>query len=325
MVFKVPTSFVEAKKTKRYYTPEQQCDLDIKTSVNKIGEIINLAQVLTSLYWDSLASGGTHEENFELYKDICTLSVLSGIEIDKAKKEFDIDSTKELTKLRKKYEAALTDASNNKKILPHFFSHIAREKGYYNPDKKSYLKHYTSMDFLQTIINSFRISNRMKEDPLPLSCILDSKKYYKHRVNDQQIEKIKTLIETYLADNKQVFSSDIDSEEKHEMAVLNRERLIENISAEKIGFSTMFFLLNELEFPENKKIKHVLLNVLFTTNNESFYSAILKSVEPVEYLKSEDGDIEIYGQKYKKLQKNGSNVKGYGGLLEKTSDNNGGK
>lgn len=37
--FLVPTSLVDAKKVVRYYTKEEQADLDIKTSVNKIGEI----------------------------------------------------------------------------------------------------------------------------------------------------------------------------------------------------------------------------------------------------------------------------------------------
>ena len=39
-IFKVPTSNVHAKKVQRYYTPEDQADLDIKTSNNLIGDII---------------------------------------------------------------------------------------------------------------------------------------------------------------------------------------------------------------------------------------------------------------------------------------------
>ncbi len=37
--FKVPTSLVSAKKTVRHYTDDDKADLDVKTSVNKIGEI----------------------------------------------------------------------------------------------------------------------------------------------------------------------------------------------------------------------------------------------------------------------------------------------
>ena len=81
-LFKTPTSFVSATKVKRYYTPEQQADLDIRTSVNKIGEIINLSQELNSLLWDRAYHGATYDDIKELYYDICQLDVMSGIEID---------------------------------------------------------------------------------------------------------------------------------------------------------------------------------------------------------------------------------------------------
>lgn len=81
-VFKTPTNLVESVKMKRSYTAEQQADLDIKTSVNKIGEIVNLSQVLNSMYWDKLRHGATHEELRELYCDVATLDVMSNLEIN---------------------------------------------------------------------------------------------------------------------------------------------------------------------------------------------------------------------------------------------------
>lgn len=79
--FLVPTNFVESVKSQRFYTPEQQADLDIKTSVNKIGEIINLSQELQSLMWEELNSGKSFEDVRELYYDICQLDVMSNLEI----------------------------------------------------------------------------------------------------------------------------------------------------------------------------------------------------------------------------------------------------
>lgn len=79
--FQVPTCFVSAQKIKRYYTDEQKADLDVKTSVNKIGEIVNLSQQLNSLYWHNINNGQGFEENQGLYEDICKLAVLSNIEI----------------------------------------------------------------------------------------------------------------------------------------------------------------------------------------------------------------------------------------------------
>lgn len=80
--FLVPTNFVESKKIKRSYTNEQKADLDIKTSVNKIGEIINLSQEIQSLMWHKLNNGASFEEVEELYMDVCQLSVMSGVEIN---------------------------------------------------------------------------------------------------------------------------------------------------------------------------------------------------------------------------------------------------
>lgn len=73
---------VAATKRKRYYTVEQQADLDVKTSVNKIGEIINESQRLNSILWERLNKGASISEVENLYCDICKLSALSGIEIE---------------------------------------------------------------------------------------------------------------------------------------------------------------------------------------------------------------------------------------------------
>lgn len=79
--FLVPTNFVESKKSKRYFTSVQKADLDIKTSVNKIGDIINLSQELQSYMWDQLNHGASYEDVKELYYDLCQLDVMSGLEI----------------------------------------------------------------------------------------------------------------------------------------------------------------------------------------------------------------------------------------------------
>lgn len=64
-----------------------------------------------------------------------------------------------------------------RKEMPHFFSHISRQKGYYNPDKKHYCKYHTTMDYLQTIVNGFKIKNSYKKNWLPFVSILDNSKF----------------------------------------------------------------------------------------------------------------------------------------------------
>lgn len=80
--FAVPTSQVSAIKHKRFFNNEDKCDLDIRTSVNKIGEIVNLSQELNTLFWDNLHKGQTFEDNQELYNDIVKLAILSNVEIN---------------------------------------------------------------------------------------------------------------------------------------------------------------------------------------------------------------------------------------------------
>jgi len=306
-IFKTPTSFVSARKTKRYYTPEQQSDLDIKTSVNKIGEIVNLSQILNSLYWDNIAHGMSHSDNHELYCDIATLDVLSGVEIDSAKKEFDISTTKELSKIKNKYKSQLTDDISGQKIVPHFFAHIDRQKGYYNSTHKNYSKHCTSMDYLQTVVNSFKLKNRLQKDYLPFSVILDNTHFAKWGVNKEQIKRIHGEIMKYKQLVKQLFYDSYDKQSRYEIYQIYKTRLINTINQERIGYSTMFELLNSLEYKENMPIKNILLEILCFTNNDSFRKAIIQSISPISFLEMDNNIINnnytLFGIKFKKLQK----------------------
>ena len=304
-VFKTPTSFVSAKKVKRYYTPEEQADLDIKTSVNKIGEIINLSQELNSLLWDKMYHGYTYEDIKELYYDICQLDVMSGIEIDKAKKEFDIDNGRELDKIRQKYKDELSDEYNKKK-MPHFFSHISRQKGYYNPEKKNYCKYHTSMDYLQTIVNGFKIKNPYKKNWLPFVAILDNARFRTSDINQKQINKIYSVLKKYISERKNIFGSELDKDDKYMKSQLLYNNLISEIECETIGFSTLYRLLTSLEDKENSQIKNILLQILYLCGNNSFNKAIIDSCSDVEQLEYGGEDIKLFNIGYK-ITKNRAN------------------
>ncbi len=310
--FKTPTSFVSARKVKRYYTPEEQADLDIKISVNKIGEIVNLSQELNSLLWDEMYHGAGYEDVKELYYDICQLDVMSGIEIDKAKKEFAIDNGKELDKLRRKYEPLLREYEEDengqcvigRKKMPLFFSHISRQKGYYDPDKKHYQKYHTTMDYLQTIVNDFKTKNPYKMERLPFSCVLNRKKFRTSSVNQKQIDKIFNLLEKYTANRKNIYASTLESkEDKSQHVMILREQLIDEINQETIGFSTLYKLLSSIEEKKYSPIKNVLLEVLFLCGNDSFNQAIIQSAKEVLQLEESGSDIYLFGIGYKITKK----------------------
>lgn len=82
-LFKVPVCSIKSSGAAKHTLAE----LDHSTSVNKIGEIVNLSQKLNSKIWDSLNNG--NDDIQDIYSDVCKLAVLSGLEIDKAKRAYD--------------------------------------------------------------------------------------------------------------------------------------------------------------------------------------------------------------------------------------------
>ena len=178
--FLVPTNFVESKKSKRYFTSTQKADLDIKTSVNKIGDIINLSQELQSYMWDQLNHGASYEDVKELYYDLCQLDVMSGLEIDMAKKEFDISNTLELNEIKRKW---MRRDDDGRMIKPYFFAHVAKTKGYYDADKKNYMHHDTAMDYLEELVDDYRSPTIKRADMIPLSEVLNSDGFNRSSVN----------------------------------------------------------------------------------------------------------------------------------------------
>ena len=98
--FKVPVCGIPSMSKKG----QTLAELDHDTSENKIGEIVNLSQKLNSIIWNEIYHGAQEEKVLNIYNDVCKLAVLSGLEIDKAKRAYDnVNVGKELSALRKKY------------------------------------------------------------------------------------------------------------------------------------------------------------------------------------------------------------------------------
>lgn len=153
--FKVPVCNIQAKAK----TEQTLAELDHDTSVNKIGEIVNLSQKLNSILWDELHHGADKETILAIYTDICKLAVLSGLEIDKAKRSFEnVLIGKELSVLREKY----------KRPAPQFFAEIDESKD------KQYAFYHTAMDYLYTLVNKihFRKGREQYGDYRPISSSL---------------------------------------------------------------------------------------------------------------------------------------------------------
>lgn len=305
--FLVSVANVDATKKKRKYTWKEQTELDIKTSNNKIGEIVNLAQVLMSIFWERYNSGVPFDDIKEIYYDVCQLNVLSGIEIDSAKKEYTIDSTKELNKLRSKYKQV---GNNSRDIKPYFFKYISQYKGFYDPEKTEYKRHKTSMDYVETAINKYQRRRINKDDNkkyLKFYQIIDSDGFSPSMVHRRQVSRILRIIRDYKKTCSRIYSlSDEDSEKKHSQLIAERQKVIQYIGGLKFTHDTMVYMLKILDNKKYSVEYRTIFNFLFGYPNTSFYEVIQESSEIIETLSmsnTDEYDLKIFDIPFVFLQK----------------------
>ena len=301
--FEVPTSLIHAGKANLYYTHQDKADLDIRTSVNKIGNIINLSQELNSRLWELMANGyDKHSpEVRELYCDIAMLDICSSCEIDKAKKILPIDNAKELAKLKEKYRQR--DA-RGRKIRPNFFAPIAKAKGYYDTSRINYKRHKTPMDYVQQILNKFQLSlPKDFDENLPLSTMCEVKVNY-NALRKEQIRRILKLVRDTDDQVRQIWGYEqIDTADKRAIVADIRNDCARYIGGLTITDSTAYHLLKAIEHPQNRDVSRLLFAVLFGSPNSAFFRILKKNATGVPMLYEDpDGDIVLYGLTYSKLQ-----------------------
>ena len=337
--FTVPTCFVEAKKIKRYYTREQQADLDIKTSVNKIGEDINFSQYLNSMLWQRVHDGASIKDCKTLYEDICKLAVLSGIEIDKAKREYDVDTGKEINKLKliyKRTEAEskwvpisedeynslsenpklrkIDDKGNylrkikeDKEIKPMFFKMITLGNGYALNEKHKYIYFDTPMDYVQKIVNGFSFYSYRENDKevVPFANIVKPMTYNGGSAYYASRDSILQFIRDTKKElnNLYIGYDEKNLEDKNEVktqAAIVKQRCIDYINNMAIPQTVMYLLLIAID--KNKKYRTMIFHSLFGSPNKNFYECIQQHKEDVVMIQEQDtGDLILYGITYKHL------------------------
>ncbi len=300
-IFKVPTRNINPPKAKRHYTPSDLAELDDKTSNNKIGEIVNLSQELNSLLWDIVfRSGQSVEEQYEhikeIYYDVCQLDVMSNIEIDKAKKEYPVDTIRELRRMRKKYASLLT-TSDGRKRTPYFLGFIAETKNYKNVKKKDYQKYNTSMDYLHNCVVQKRSGKSKGSDFLSIADIFKPKNYNKDLVNKKQVSKIIEYAARTSGYIKMICCSPSLKEYRYDYISRAKEDLLYEINRMKINNHTMYRLLKNLEDKKNSSIKNLLFYVLFNYKND-ILTAMLNQYNRINTFLTEDENGEIYLYNY---------------------------
>lgn len=334
--FPVPTKLVEAINLERYYTDDDKADLDLKTSINKIGEIINLSQELNSILWDRLYHGAEIEDVMGLYCDIAQLDVMSNLEIDSAKRENPANNTAELKTIKEKYD--LRD-KNKRHIRPLFFKYIDDYKGYregyyvyFDDDGESvkidvvgtfkeaqeiqsdnediqiekgrmtYQSHKTSMDYLERCIDNYKMPRQSQKDLLDFADCLIAADEVGGQLRSAQVRKIVDRIREAKSLIDGIWSSSGNNAEKRNDADEVESRLISDVSKYSLEEKTMYRLLKLLDNKKYSDIRRFLFVVLFQINRGAFYDLVRRSRDQISELNEDDnGEIGIYGFKYSRV------------------------
>lgn len=299
-VFRVAVSNIPSIKSRRKYTPKDQADLDIKTSNNLIGDIINLSQELNTLIWDKLNAGCDINDIADIYEDVCVLNVMSGIEIDKAKKEVMINNGRELSVLRRQYQAE----EGGRLIKPKFFASKDRGKGYFDPTKKYYKAHMTAMDYVQRCVERYRrgapritknirrarglppwpgSTNTAAPKYKPFSDMIVADGYVQTRVNQKVVDAVLSEIDHTTFEIQSIGkdpSLTLSQRWRHMREA--RSRMTERIGHMRMTRNTVICLLKAVEDPEMRRYSSRLLTTLFSVPNDCFYNALRRSARTVE-------------------------------------------
>ncbi|MCR2050842.1 hypothetical protein NSB25_26795 [Acetatifactor muris] len=144
--FPTPICMVQPYPKERYYCIEDFIDCDKEIANAKIGEIVDLSQLLESYYFDILCDSDINEEKKKevllyLRNEISKLASISGCEIDRAKREYPIDTNAELKRIRS-YLAGHTKPEN----LLHGIIKTGNVKFTVKSVKKKYLTENLNVD-----------------------------------------------------------------------------------------------------------------------------------------------------------------------------------
>lgn len=267
-------------------------ELDHKTSENKIGEIVNLSQKLNSVIWDKLNSGASTEDILSVYEDVCKLAVLSGLEIDKAKRAYDnVNVGAELTALRKKYNAP----------APIFFQEIDET---YRSGEKQYAFYNTTMDYVYNAVKGFhfRKGKAKSKEYEPISRIFGNRTTSDNATDYRHRDKIIEICDEYKARLGRLYMALRSADEKE------REVIYERIQDEKAerdskvsrwltSINVMLFVIRHYEknSPSDWRIYAPLINTPL------FQKEMLAYPVPEFFIVEDpDGEYCLYGRNFTK-------------------------
>lgn len=313
--FKVPTSFIEAKKIQWIYDSNSKAKLDINTSVNLIGQIVNLSQYLNSIMWERIYNDVQHgvdkevaiKNQAELYNDICILSSASGVAIDAAKKTFDVNTSKMLDILKNRYGIYTEVNGKDKFTKPLFFKNITTNNGYALNPNHHFRMFETSMDYLQKAIDKFR-ADKIEVKNLPFCEIIKPINIDWSKAGTTQYIKVAQVINEIkeCRDKIQLLYSNYNTKSKDERIKISDEvssiryKCVEIISNKRYIDVELYLLLKEIDKDKNAGYSRTIFDILFSTGNIDLYNMIKDSSDDIYKItkKTNDNHVMLFNYLY---------------------------
>ena len=250
-------------------------DGKLSVSTKQIGMVTNNAQIALSLYWDNKNKGMDieSEEMISLLDNISKFSILSGIAIDGAKRQYGVNIDAEIKKIRK--ELALKKDEKGNLAKPNFWKYVYNDKHDKAEDASEGIKrthYYCPMDYLY---DAMKVEKGKDKQPLSLSNLLLTKD--KNKGNRRQIPAVKELAANLQSEIGGIKTKGGDEDEM----IINLENVTDKYITEfrkvKVNTNTMYALLSAISDESESNIKNAkkksllrLLNQLYQTQTPVF-------------------------------------------------------
>lgn len=187
-----------------------------------------------------------------------------------------------------------------RQIKPYFFGHIDKTKGFYNEERKKYMKHDTSMDYLREILEEYR-TPKFKKKILPITNILNEEYRDNSKERKLMIDKVIYMIEQFKKSAYFIWNGYAEDSSKYKIYVEEENKLIDTINQYVINPFMIYRLIYRLE---KAGASDFIIKILFNIGNGAALDIIKKSQKVVSTItQDESGEISLYGFRYKKSQK----------------------
>ncbi|MBQ8726288.1 MAG: hypothetical protein IJY84_04255 [Clostridia bacterium] len=282
--FKVPVCGISSMSK----SGQTLSELDHDTSENKIGEIVNLSQKLNSIIWNEMHGGAPNEKILDIYNDVCKLAVLSGLEIDKAKRAYDnVNVGKELSALRKKYNSP----------APIFFKEIDE-----NQKENEYAFYDTAMDYIYQAVKKFNFQKgkRKRINYMPISWVVGDKTTSDNATDYRHRDKIIEICEEYRTRIDRLYmelriGDDQEREVIYDRIAEEKAERDRQVSKWLTSENVLIFVVRHYEKnrPSDWRIYAPIVN------SHHFKDFMLKGGSPIGFVEeNENGSIVVYGKKF---------------------------